>query len=245
MPSDRTLDARADWAASLSRQRQRLRTPSTAERAADLIRAQILDGELRPGVQLAEESLVEALGVSRNTVRESLQILGHERLVEHRRHRGAFVRRLSRDELADLCGLRRALEVGAVREAAARDERPAPGLVAAVTDAAEQGARSVAARDWVATGTANSRFHIGLAGLPDNPRIDAAVRSLLAELRLAFLVVADARAMHERYVPEHGALAGLVSAGQLDDAASRLEDYLHRSEHHLITSYSAAVETIT
>lgn len=245
MSTDRMIGAPADWAASLSRQRARLQTPSTAERAAELIRAQVLEGQLQPGVQLGEEALVEALGVSRNTIRESLQILGHERLVVHRRHRGAFVRRLSRDELADLCGLRRALECGALREAAAQDAEPDPGLVAAVAEAAAEGGRAVAAQDWPAVGSANARFHIELARLPGNPRIDTAVRSLQAEMRLAFLVVADARAMHEPYVAAHVQLAGLVSAGRLDDAAVELEAYLRRSERHVITSYAAAVDSLS
>ena len=236
---------RAGWTASLSRQRETLHAASTAARVADLLRAQVLDGELRPGVQLGEEALVEALGVSRNTIREGLQILGHERLVEHRRHRGVFVRQLSRGDLADLCGLRRSLETGALREAAALDGPLDPELVAAVQAAAAKGVEAVAREDWTAVGTANSRFHLGLAALPGNPRIDSAIRSLLAELRLAFLLVADAREMHERYVPAHVELATQIAAGRLDDAAVTLERYLRRSQRHLIAAYAAAVEQIS
>jgi len=241
MSSSSPLGTRSDWTESLSRQRDRLRAASTAARVADLIRSQVLDGRLEPGVQLGEEALVEALGVSRNTIREGLAILGHERLVEHRRHRGVFVRRLSQDDLADLCGLRRALECGALREAAGLGGPLDPDLVAAVVAAADEGTRAVERNDWGAVGTANSRFHIGLAALPGNPRIDAAITSLLAEMRLAFLVVADAEAMHAPYVPAHTELAAQVSAGDLDEAAVALDAYLRRSQHHLITAYAAAV----
>ncbi|MEN3302074.1 GntR family transcriptional regulator [Pseudonocardia sp.] len=236
---------RAGWTASLSRQRETLHAASTAARVADLLRAQVLDGELRPGVQLGEEALVEALGVSRNTIREGLQILGHERLVEHRRHRGVFVRQLSQGDLADLCGLRRSLEIGALREAAALDGPLDPELVAAVQAAAAEGVEAVAREDWAGVGTANSNFHLGLAALPGNPRIDSAIRSLLAELRLAFLLVAHAQEMHERYVPAHVELAAQIAAGRLDDAAVTLERYLRRSQRHLITAYAAAVEQLS
>lgn len=236
---------RAGWTASLSRQRETLHAASTAARVADLLRAQVLDGELRPGVQLGEEALVEALGVSRNTIREGLQILGHERLVEHRRHRGVFVRQLSQGDLADLCGLRRSLETGALREAAALEGPLDPELVTAVQAAATEGVEAVARKDWAGVGTANSRFHLGLAALPGNPRIDSAIRSLLAELRLAFLLVTDAQEMHERYVPAHVELAAQIAAGRLDDAAVTLERYLRRSQRHLIAAYAAAVEQLS
>lgn len=246
MASSESLGTRGEWTASLFRQRDQLQAASTAARVADLIRAQVLDGELEPGVQLGEEALVEALGVSRNTIRESLQILSHERLVVHRRHRGVFVRRLSQDDLADVCGLRRSLECGALREAAALNAPLDPGRVQSVLGAAAEGGEAVGREDWAAVGTANSRFHAALAALAGNPRIDEAIRSLLAEMRLAFLVVADVQAMHEPYVAAHIALADQVAAGRIAEATEALEAYLRRSQEHLITAYAAVVgESLT
>ena len=172
----------------------------------------MLDGTLRPGVQLAEEQLVEALGVSRNTVREALQRLSAQRLVEHHRHRGVFVRRLGRDDLADLCGLRRSLECGALREAAARGTVD-PDAAATVLEAAHDGERAAAADDWDAAGTANASVHLALAALAGNTRIDEEMRGVVAELRLAFVVLPDARAMHEPYVARNVALATQVADG--------------------------------
>lgn len=231
----------AGWTATLAQQRERLEVGSTSERVAGLLRTQVLDGTLRPGVQLTEEQLVEALGVSRNTVREALQRLSGQRLVEHHRHRGVFVRRLGHDDLADLCGLRRSLECGAVREAAARGVVDAE-LGQAVVAAAREGEQAAAADDWDAVGTANASVHLALAALAGNPRVDDAMRGVVAEMRLAFVVLADARAMHEPYVRQNTGLAELVAAGRLLETADVLDAYLRRAQEHLLAAYGEVLD---
>jgi DNA-binding GntR family transcriptional regulator len=237
-----TRSAPATWTTTLAEQRARLEVGSTSERVAGLLRTQVLDGTLRPGVQLTEEQLVEALGVSRNTVREALQRLSAQRLVEHHRHRGVFVRRLDLGDLADLCGLRRSLECGALREAAARGSVD-PDAASAVVEAAREGERAAARNDWDGVGTANAAVHLALAALAGNGRIDEEMRGVVAELRLAFVVLADARAMHEPYVAENVALAAQVAGGRLLEAADMLDDYLRRAETHLLEAYGQTLET--
>ncbi|MFC7099403.1 GntR family transcriptional regulator [Nonomuraea rubra] len=74
--------------ADLSQDRPRLGRSSTAERVADILRDRISEGFFQPGQRLSEESISEALGVSRNTLREAFRLLGHERLLDHRLNRG-------------------------------------------------------------------------------------------------------------------------------------------------------------
>lgn len=49
---------------------------------------------LGPGAHLAEQTLAEAFGVSRTPVRQALDLLEADGIVERRRHRGVFLRRL-------------------------------------------------------------------------------------------------------------------------------------------------------
>ena len=60
------LDAAVD---SLARARHQVARSSTAERVADAVREEVVEGRLRPGSRLTEQRLCAALGVSRNTVR--------------------------------------------------------------------------------------------------------------------------------------------------------------------------------
>jgi DNA-binding GntR family transcriptional regulator len=58
-------------------------------------------GRLVPGQRLVEADLTRNLGVSRGPVREALKRLAAEGVVTLNRHRGAFVRAMTRDEVRD------------------------------------------------------------------------------------------------------------------------------------------------
>lgn len=59
-------------------------------------------GTFVPGQRLVETDLVTQFGVGRNSVREALQRLAAEGIVELPRHRGAVIRRLTRQDTMDV-----------------------------------------------------------------------------------------------------------------------------------------------
>src|SRR5689334_16840640 len=83
------------------------------------LKADILDGTLRPGDPLGEVDLATRIGVSRTPVREALQRLAMEGLVTWVPGRGAFVSGLSVPDIVELFQLREALESHSARLAAA------------------------------------------------------------------------------------------------------------------------------
>lgn len=88
----------------------------TAEdRAAGVLRHAISSGILAPGERLPQESLARLLDVSRMPIRAALRQLEAEGLVELRPHRGATVRALAANELADLYEMRILVETFALR----------------------------------------------------------------------------------------------------------------------------------
>lgn len=97
---------------------------SLAETVAETLRQAIAQGGFAPGQHLREADLADSMQVSRGPVREALTQLEREGLVVLRRHRGAQVVELSRDDVEEVYTLRRALERLACRRAAihARDE---------------------------------------------------------------------------------------------------------------------------
>jgi DNA-binding GntR family transcriptional regulator len=179
----------------LADDRARLGRTSTAERVADILRDRIAEGFFPPGMRLSEDSIGGALGISRNTLREAFRLLTHERLLVHQLNRGVFVRVLAVEDVADLYRVRRLIECAVVR-GLGRPPFPLERLTAAVT----QGTRAARERDWAAVGTANIHFHRELVALAGSPRTDELMRSVLAELRLMFHGVDDARGIHEPYL---------------------------------------------
>lgn len=208
---------------------------STAERVADVLRRRITEAALRPGDRLSEERLVADLKVSRNTLREAFRLLSHEGLLVHVLHRGVFVPELSEADVADLYRLRRTIECDVVRSLRDLDNDRLHPLFAAVEDA-EAAAESGA---WMEVGTANMRFHRALAALAMSRRVDEVIRRLLAELRLAFHAVDTPQHLYQPYIARNRALADLLVAGRMQDAADALGNYLDDSEQQLIEAHRA------
>ncbi len=81
-----------------------------SDEAAHRLRTAIRDGILLPGIRLVERDLAERLGMSRIPVREAIQRLVEEGLVQKSPHRGTFVYAPSRQEIEEISSLRVVLE---------------------------------------------------------------------------------------------------------------------------------------
>ncbi|PSL55235.1 GntR family transcriptional regulator [Saccharothrix carnea] len=223
--------AQADgWLNALARDRGDLDRSSTAERVADKLRTSVLDGDIKPGQQLNEKALGEALRVSRNTLREAFRLLTHERLLVHEYSKGVFVRRPDVPDIVDLYAARRVIECGAVRRWPHADE----DAKRAVRETVELGLSFRARRDWTGVGTANVKFHQALTALAGSSRLDEEMERLLAEVRLAFHVMGDPEEFHRDYLPLNQSIVDLLDAGEVRQAEEALLTYFDRAEKQLV-----------
>src|SRR4051795_5073616 len=78
--------------------------------AYDILKRQLLSGELRPGERVNEVVMAARLGISRGPLREAIRNLEQEGLLIAAPHRGTFVRELSQEEGAEVQGVGLALE---------------------------------------------------------------------------------------------------------------------------------------
>lgn len=92
-----------------------LKSKSLRERILDVLRDAILSGEFKPGQPLVETDLAAQLGVSRAPLREAIQTLNNEGLVETIPYHGTSVRVLSKIDIEELYSLRSVLEVFAIQ----------------------------------------------------------------------------------------------------------------------------------
>lgn len=86
----------------------------------EILLARILNGEYKPGDRLVELQIAQEFGTSQAPVRESLRELEALGFVTTEPYRGTRVRKVSRDELAEIYPVRAALEEVAARAAATR-----------------------------------------------------------------------------------------------------------------------------
>ena len=193
-------------------------------RVVSALRDAILGGRLGAGARLHQAELAQQLGVSRIPVRDALQRLAGEGLVEIRGRGGAFVPALSVTDLEELYELREAVEPVAARFGL-------PNMGRADVLRMEHLHRLLGEERhperWLAL---NSQFHAQVHGASGRPRMVALVEHL--------------RRLTDRYLHLH--LSVLGGLDRLNDehaailAAVRQRDPLAVSEAtrvHLATSH--------
>ena len=202
---------------------------------SDILRSRIAEGYFPPGTRLSEDSIGGALGVSRNTLREAFRLLTHERLLVHELNRGVFVRVLTVEDVEDIYRTRALVECAVVRGLG-----EPPYALEDLAAAVEEGQRAAREGDWKGLGTANIHFHRRLVALAGSARTDELMRSVFAELRLAFHVVDDPRRLHEPYLARNradparpcgratGSEAERLLAVYLDDSLKRVVEVYGR-----------------
>lgn len=105
-----------------------MRQPQKAEQIYELLRRAIVTLEMAPGSPVAEKEICARFEVSRTPVREAVQKLAEEGLINVIPHSGTYVSQISYAGAEEAFVIRRALEVEGVRRAAARVEEEAEAL---------------------------------------------------------------------------------------------------------------------
>jgi DNA-binding GntR family transcriptional regulator len=150
--------------------------PTATERVYDAIYNAILESRLTPGTRLREEEVAAGFEVSRTVVRQALQRLAQDRLVDLQHNRGAQVVAPSRELAAFVFDARRVVECEIARRLGGKLSAPqmkALRALVALEDAAHhRGDRPAAIR-------LSGQFHRALAQLSGNPVFLRVVNELL------------------------------------------------------------------
>jgi DNA-binding GntR family transcriptional regulator len=213
---------------------------TSADRAARVLREQVVEGLLRSGTRLPEERLAQAIGVSRNTLREALSQLVAERILVREPNRGVVVTTPDADDVADVYRVRRLIEPAALLTA----DTPDDAQVTRLRSAVDEGTAAAARSDWAGVASANQHFHRAVVALAGSTRLDAQMDLLLAEMRLFFHQMSQPGDFHQPYLTENAAITDLVEAGRRSEAAHRLDDYLASAEHQLVTAFGGTPRQI-
>lgn len=204
---------------------------------AGVLREQIAAGRLAPGTKLSEEILGDALGVSRNTLREAFSTLSAERVVTRFPNRGVFVSRPTTDDIREIYRVRRYLEPAAVTWTPAAELGPV--RLAPLSLAVERARAARDAGSIPGMAGANQDFHAGIVALAGSERLDQLMSQVLAEMRLVFYSMAENALFHAPYVDDNARIVSLLAEGRQSDAATVLADYLVRAEAQLLAAVAA------
>jgi DNA-binding GntR family transcriptional regulator len=174
---------------------------SVAEQVYEHLRNAIVSGQIAQGERVVELQIARSLRTSRAPVREAVNRLLQDGLLESRTHFGPSVIQMTLPKMRYLYDLRVAIETLAVRYlTASRNEvdfKPLHALIEEMRHAARKG-------DVMAVVEAELRFHETMCELGGNPYVSRAGRMIDGQLRMALAVdnanyedLADVAAEHE------------------------------------------------
>lgn len=188
-----------------------------SERAYTFIRNELALGELPPGTRLINRTLARKIGVSLTPVREALNRMVSEGLLEYRAGLGTFVPIPNIRDLQELYDLRKTLECDAVIKAAERlKEQDMVALAQSVSDMGDLSAgrtdgddedEPVARSIFEKWRTADTLFHTVLLRAAGNRRVMGMVANLQLICQIqqdwdttTYRTVSDARHEHQQII---------------------------------------------
>ena len=197
--------------------------PSLSRRLADELHGRIVSGVVPLGSWLRQDAIAEEFGISRTPVREALQVLHGQGIVEVVPHRGAVVRGPTPRDIRENCEVRAELEGFAAELAALRiRDDQIKRLVEAQEDFAKLVDQVLASgrseRDRRRLGQkwadANECFHSTILEAADNHQLNGSVRDLAHRFprNMSFAVLWGDSHLINRNADEHRSIVDAIVA---------------------------------
>ena len=211
---------------------------SLRDQAYQSIRKKMLMGRLAAGSQISEPKLAKMLGIGRTPVREAIQQLQVEGLVERIPRRGTVIRVPKRIDIVDLYELREGLEGYAVALAAKRigseDLELLRSLYMQMTMIAEEmendGVRTLEGAKLQSFKAADMGFHLQLINATGNRHI----MKVISDSHVMSQIFGSTRDTHSLDVVQmaakmHGEIYEAVARSDGEMAAALMTQHIRRS----------------
>lgn len=192
------------------------------ERVYAYVREQILRGAILGGSFVEEEAISRVMGVSRTPVREAFHRLAAEKFIDLLPRRGALVRQVTAQELADLYETRRMIEGYAIARIC-REKIPAIDQMRPILNELDHAAE----QDHFPRVELNRAFHFAMVAAVGNEVLSELYQSLGSrQQRVAMRAIAVSPDRIARIREEHHALMAALTAYDEAEARAVLDRHL-------------------
>lgn len=200
-----------------------LRRVVLKDRVSELIKDAILSGKLEPGDRIVEMKLAADLGVATTSVREALFELESQGFVTRVTNKGTFVTQLSKDDIAQILGVRHELEGMAADLAAKRVSTDDVTELRVLVSAMEEAARTVDMKQFY---KADVAYHRKIWTLTGNRHLLKALDTTVGPLFAFFIMRNPGKSVEEllESVAWHGRIVDAIATRQ--DARRVMEEAL-------------------
>ncbi|MGB3278087.1 MAG: GntR family transcriptional regulator [Pseudorhodobacter sp.] len=194
--------------------------------AADALRSAILTGILPPGTKVSEQEIADAIGTSRQPVREAFLRLAGEGLLNIQPQRGTFVSKITANEVLDARFVREAVEADLIRLACAKASATAVAELRALL------AAQTSAPYATAFMALDEAFHRMIAQIAGKARAWDHLQKLKSQMdRVRFLQLQDFPI--PTLIAQHGTMVEAIATQNPDAAEAQLRAHLRLIEADL------------
>jgi DNA-binding GntR family transcriptional regulator len=207
---------------------KKLKIPSNLTSLAyHSIKDYVLEGRLDEDSRLTEEFLSTQLGISKSPIREALNRLETEGLIRIEPRKGAYLRRLSPEEVRDLYDLREALETHVVRTA-----RLTPALFSTLQQSLKRQRAFLKANDRAHYIEEDVHFHAGLAQATENAHLCSVLENIQNQIWLSRRKTYD---LSSSTAPDyHEAIVKALEANDREKAQVEMRDHIQNVRRRLL-----------
>jgi len=195
------------------------------------LKTRIMEGKVPPGQRLIIEDIAEELGLSIIPVREALQLLQSERLIDIRPHAGATVASITHENIEEIFTILEGMEAVTVRRIAKR--RP-PGLETTLETLIAQMDHAEKRRDVEKWSALNMKFHLAMSeatGMPWVREITTRVMASWDRIRRHFFREGSLHRFAEAQKEHHGILDA-IRKGHADRAEKLIRQHNQKALRH-------------
>lgn len=203
-----------------------------SERAYDTIKRDILRCVLQPGSAISDVEVAARYGMSKTPVREALNVLRVEGLIEVVPRRGTFVAPVDLRRIQDTFTLRAWVEPQAAAQAAATGSDSAIQQILDINEERDQllTRGDVSREDLLAQ---NRRFHVAIARAADVARLAGLVESLHEETE-RFYNFERLSMVSDTTASRHGNLATTIAARDAEQARVLAAEGIQHARENLV-----------
>lgn len=197
---------------------------SLSNQVYEHIRELIIAGGLPAGARLVEMDIASQMGTSQGPVRDALQRLERDGLVQRRAHSATYVTSISIDEMYELFSIRSAIEGFAIRRAAGRVDNTQCAELQTLVEAMRSSARE---NDMLALVKFDLEFHRLICEWSGSIALMLAWNPLYSQIQR---FVAQT---HKHYFDNlieiadtHQPIVDVLSRGNADEAESTIQQHI-------------------
>jgi DNA-binding GntR family transcriptional regulator len=212
---------------------------SLAEKAYQLLRADIISCTLRPGQQVVQSRLAERYQIGTTPIRDALHRLARENLVQPVPRSGYVIAPLTLTDIQEMFELRFLLESFAARMAASRGSEEDLQEIARLADITYVFKDKESILSHIAL---NDDFHRAIAIAAGNQRIANQLSGLLDELARFFFLAIDFKDQSEAMRQEHLLLVEAICGREPERAGQIAGDLVAQAQRRTLEAVNRPLE---